>query len=254
MKRTAPSQPASKETASAGRAKLSRYEPKAVLFDFDGVIVHSEPLHFQAMRDTLLPEGIDLTESQYLEHCIGRDDRGGFRAVFERVGRPLDSRTLLRLLAVKSRRMREVIHEGRYAALPGVAELVRGLVRHYPLAICSGGLRDEIEAMLEGIALRDCFTIVTAAEDVEVGKPDPSGYLQTMRQLSERTGVALTPKECLVVEDAANVIASVKGVGFRTLGVAGSFSLADLAHADVRVSRLTMEEVGRVLPKLKTRV
>lgn len=235
-------------------SKLKRFEPGAILFDFDGVLVHSEPLHFQAMRDSLAAEGIPLTESMYYEQCIGRDDRGAFRALFERLGKPLSPRTLLRLLATKSRRMREVIHEGRYHALPGVSELVRALARHYPLAICSAGLRDEVEAMLEGIGLRDCFLVVTAAEDVEVGKPDPSGYLQTLRQLGDRTRRALTPRDALVVEDAPNVITHVKAAGFRTLGVAGSVALADLAHADARVRRLDIDSVRAVLPRLRTDV
>lgn len=206
------------------------------------------------MRDTLAGEGLELTETLYYDGCIGRDDRGAFRHVYERLGRPLDPRTLLRLMAVKSRRMREVIHEGRYQALPGVSELIRSLARHYPLAICSAGLRDEVEAMLEGIGLRDCFLRVTAAEDVAIGKPDPSGYLQTLSRLAEQTRRPLTPRTTLIVEDAPNVIANVKAVGFRTLGVAGSVALADLSHADARVSRLNLESVRAVLPRLRTDV
>src|SRR5207253_2513096 len=79
------------------------------------------------------------------------------------------------------------------SALPGVEEFVRGLWRNYPLAICSGALREEIEAMLEGVNLRDCFRVIVAAEDVTVGKPDPQGYLLTTRLLAEKTKAALTP-------------------------------------------------------------
>ena len=78
-------------------------------------------------------------------------------------------------MAGKSGVMMRLIHERRFHALPGVEEFVRGLWRTTPLAICSGALRDEIEAMLEGVALRDCFSVIVAAEDVTVGKPDPRG-------------------------------------------------------------------------------
>jgi len=244
---TAPVKPAVRRSTSS----LARFEPSAILFDFDGVLVHSEPLHYQAMRDTLAPEGIDLTEQEYFTHCIGFDDRGAFRATFALHDKTLDAKTMLRVLAVKSRRMREVIHEGKYAALPGVSELVRGLVRNYPLAICSGALRDEIEAMLEGIGLRDCFETIVSAEDVDVGKPDPRCYVKTAGLIAERLGQPLSPKQCLIVEDAPKVIENAKTQGFRTLGVAGSYGLADLAHADARVSRLNTENVLEVIPKLR---
>lgn len=74
----------------------------------------------------------------------------------------------------KKEAMLKQINSRKYAALPGVESFVRGVWRHYPLAICSGALGDEIELMLEGISLRDCFTLITSAEDVEKGKPDHS--------------------------------------------------------------------------------
>ena len=65
--------------------------------------------------------------------------------------------------------MMRQIFDRKYKALEGVEEFVRGVWRHYPLAICSGALREEIEAMLEGVSLRDCFSVIVAAEDVTVG-------------------------------------------------------------------------------------
>jgi beta-phosphoglucomutase-like phosphatase (HAD superfamily) len=225
--------------------------PRAVLFDFDGVIVNSEPLHFFAMQEALATEKIELTEDEYYRELIGFDDRGAFRDVYQRRGRPLDPKTLLALITGKSERMMDLIRRRHFHALPGVEEFVRTLWRHVPLAICTGGLREEVEAMLEGVALRDCFQFIVAAEDVSVGKPDPQGYLLCVDQINDRwTERAqgppqrpLRPAECLVIEDAPTVIRSVKAVGFPTLGVASSYPLTTLSDADWAVKALKSDEV-----------
>jgi beta-phosphoglucomutase len=225
--------------------------PRAVLFDFDGVIVNSEPLHFYAFNEVLKTEHVDITEDEYYRELIGFDDRGAFRKVFERRNRPLEPKTLLALMARKSGIMMDLIQQRRFTALPGVEEFVRSLWRTRPLAICSGALREEIEAMLEGVSLRDCFSVIVAAEDVTVGKPDPQGYLLTVKLLSEKIKKPLAPADCLVVEDAPTVIRSVKAAGFPTLGVATSYPLMKLADADWQVKSLRPEEVREQVPRLR---
>ena len=225
--------------------------PHAVLFDFDGVIVNSEPLHFLAFHEVLKSEKIELTESEYFQELIGFDDRGAFKHVFERRGRELDPKTFLRVMTRKSEAMMELIHRRKLEALPGAEEFVRSLWRHCPLGIVSGALREEIEAMLAGVALRDCFSVITAAEDVDVGKPDPRGYLLTMKLLGEKSKRQLKPSGCLVVEDAPKVIARVKAHGFVTLGVATSHLPEKLADADAVVPSLRPEDVRREMPALR---
>jgi beta-phosphoglucomutase len=225
--------------------------PRAVLFDFDGVIVNSEPLHFLAMHDVVKEHGIELTESEYFDELIGFDDRGAVRRLFELRERELDAKTSLAILGRKSRVMMNLIEGQKVRALPGVEELVRGLWRNYPLAICSGAMRDEIEAMLLGVALRDCFEVIVSAEDVSVGKPDPSGYVLAAGQLSERTKAKLRPEDCLVVEDAPTVIRSVKAAGFPTLAVASSYGPEKLSDATYVVKSLRPSEVLERIPNLK---
>jgi beta-phosphoglucomutase len=225
--------------------------PRAVLFDFDGVIVNSEPLHFLAFNEVLATERIELREDEYYRELIGFDDRGAIRHLFQKRGRPLEPKTLLSLMARKSRAMMDLIHRRQFSALPGVEEFVRGLWRTRPLAICSGALREEIETMLEGISLRDCFSVIVAAEDVTVGKPDPQGYLMAVQQLSEKIKKPLKPADCLVVEDAPTVIRSVKAAGFPTLAVATSYPLMKLMDADWQVKTLRPDEVLSQMPELK---
>src|SRR5215216_4788544 len=119
---------------------MSRW-PLAALFDFDGVIVNSEPLHFFAFQEVLKAEHIQLTEEQYYRELVGFDDKGAFKHIFELNHRTLDPKTFLRVMTRKREVMMQQIQSRKYAALPGVEEFVRGLWRHCPLGICSGGLR-----------------------------------------------------------------------------------------------------------------
>jgi beta-phosphoglucomutase len=225
--------------------------PAAVVFDFDGVIVNSEPLHFQAFREVLGAERIELSEEEYYRELIGFDDKGAFRHVFKIRDLPLSPKLFLSLMTRKSEAVMGLIQHRQFNALPGVEQFVRSLWRHRPLAICSGALREEIEAMLEGVSLRDCFQVIVAAEDVTVGKPDPQGYLLTLKLLGEKLHRHLKPEDCLIVEDAPTVIHSVRGVGFPTLAVTTSYPAEKLAHANWVVQSLDPEEVRRKVPQLK---
>jgi beta-phosphoglucomutase len=225
--------------------------PLAVIFDFDGVLVNSEPLHFRAFQQVAAGEKIDLDEDEYYRDLIGFDDKGAWKFLFASRGRELDPKTFLRVLALKTEVMRGLMEQRNYKALPGVEQCVRGLWRHYPLAICSGALRDEIETMLEGVSLRDCFNVIVAAEDVSVGKPDPSGYLLAMELLSEKMHRELKPADCLVIEDAPKVITSVKKAGFPVLAVTNTHPADKFTDANWIVESLDPQQVGRAIPELK---
>jgi HAD superfamily hydrolase (TIGR01509 family) len=224
--------------------------PAAVLFDFDGVLVNSEPLHYQAFREVLAAEHIELSENEYYNDLIGFDDKGAFRHIYKTRSLPLPPRTFLGLMAAKSATMMDLIHRRQFAALPGVEQFVRTLWRRCPLAICSGALREEIEAMLEGISLRDCFPVIVAAEDVTIGKPDPQGYLLTAQLLGQKTHHHFKPSDCLIIEDAPTVIRSVRAVGFPVLAVATSYPMEKLGDANWATKTLQPDEVRRAVPEL----
>jgi beta-phosphoglucomutase-like phosphatase (HAD superfamily) len=122
---------------------------------------------------------------------------------------------------------------------------------HIPLAICSGALKEEIESMLRGIGLRECFGIITAAEDVTIGKPDPQGYLLTAKVLSEQIGSPIRPEDCLVIEDAPTVARSVRAAGFKVLAVATTYPADKLRDAHYITQTLAPAEVQRAIPQLQ---
>jgi beta-phosphoglucomutase len=159
--------------------------PAAVLFDFDGVIVNSEPVHLRAFQLAAATEGINLTPQQYYRELIGYDDAGAWRRIFHLHDKPLNEKTLERAMQQKFALMRQLLQTNQIPALPGVHECVRTLDKQgLALAICSAAVREEIMAMLMGLGLAPLFPVITSAEDVAVGKPDPSCYLLTLARLS----------------------------------------------------------------------
>lgn len=223
---------------------------RAILFDFDGVLVNSEMLHLRAFQRAGKDAGIEVTEDEYFRDVIGFDDRGGWRQLARSRGIELDNKTLLALLAYKAQVTRDLIAERSYSALPGVEGLVRSLWRHYPLAIVSGALREEIEAMLDGIGLRDCFRVIVAAEDVAKGKPDPEGYLSAASELGRLAGKSIRPANALVFEDAPRVIEQAKRAGFQTVGVPTHHGHEEL-KADYATRSMTLDDVRAAVKGLK---
>jgi HAD superfamily hydrolase (TIGR01509 family) len=225
---------------------MSRW-PKAVLFDFDGVIVHSEPLHCRAFQEVLAREGIALGEDEYYRELIGFDDEGCLRHLFAYRGLPLDESRLKKLAQDKQQRMADLIHSGQFHALPGVENFISRLAANdVPVAICSGAIRQEIEPMLKAVGLSSHFPIIVAAADVDVGKPDPRGYRLAAKLLSQKIGRPLEPADCLIVEDAPSVIRSVRAAGFKVLGVAGSYPLSKLGEATWAVKSLEPDQIAAI--------
>lgn len=222
---------------------------RAILFDFDGVLVHTEPLHYRAFADVLAPLGIQLSESDYVSFLMGYDDRSGFEQMLLMHKRT--EPTLDELVQAKNRVMLELIRDGSIGRSADVRETVQQLHRHYPLAICSGALRNEIETLLNAMGLRELFDVIVAAEDVQVSKPDPSGYLKAMRLLGEMHGLSLRPGDCLVVEDSPRVITRARSAGFQTLGIASTLDPEALAEADACIGSLNLGELQQALPMME---
>jgi len=137
---------------------------RAVLFDFDGVLVDSEPLHFRAMREALLAEGFTIAEEEYWRHLLAHDDRTAIRIALERHGVAHDGARVEAVTRRKAEAFERVLADVPF--LPGARELVLALSREVPLAIASGARRVEIEAVLEAGGLRDAFAAVVGIADV----------------------------------------------------------------------------------------
>ena len=218
----------------------------AIIFDFDGVIADTEPLHFAGFQQTLAEIGISLTESDYYANYLGYDDRGCFIAALTAHQRPTDPSALAQLMQRKAHAYLESV-QNHLAIFPGVREFVREAAVAYPLAIASGALRHEIEVILEQAGLRKEFLHITSAEDVTRGKPDPQPFLHALNALNrQRQEQVIAAESCLVVEDSIPGIRSAKTAGMKVLAVANTHTIQDLheAHAvapnlsEIRLSEL----------------
>jgi HAD superfamily hydrolase (TIGR01509 family) len=204
---------------------------RALIFDFDGVIADTEPLHFAGLHQTLKDIGIDLTEADYYADYLGYDDHGCFVAALTAHQRPADSATLAHLMKRKASAYLESVKQHQ-VIFPGVPQFIREAARLYPLAIASGALRHEIEYILDAAGLRKEFLHITSAEDVLRGKPDPQPFMLALKGLQQRNQ-SLTPASCLVIEDSLPGVRGAKAAGMKVLAVANTHTVQDLheAHA-----------------------
>ena len=214
---------------------------RAAVFDFDGVIVDSEPLHYRSLRDALRPEGVEISEAEYLQVYLAYDDREAIRLALEHHGQSTDPARRERIEARKVETFARLIPE--IPVFDGVRDLVRALEAEMPLAIASGARHDEVDAILRGVGLRDAFEAIVGAEDAERTKPDPAPYLEAARRLAART-VGLTPEECVAFEDSMPGIASALVAGMKVVGVAHSYPAEKLRAAHRVVDSLVGLDAG----------
>ncbi len=210
----------------------------AVIFDFDGIIVDTEPLHYKAFQEVLIPLGLGYSWDEYLRHYIGFDDRDAFREVFRAAGRAIDENRLHQLINEKGRAFQGAIASG-VEPYPGVVELIRSIAGNLPLALCSGALPGDIQPILKQLGLDGAFDAVVTAADVKASKPDPASYVLAVALLQgmfPTQGIA--PGSCLAIEDTPAGIASASAAGLKTLAVTNSYPEESLGEASRVVTSL----------------
>ncbi|MCA1647214.1 MAG: HAD family phosphatase [Chloroflexi bacterium] len=186
---------------------MSRFE--AAIFDMDGVLIDSEPLHFAALAEVLARAHYTFSRAEN-EQFIGTTSEAMFSTLIARHGLPGTVRdyeqqydeTLLR-----------VLHEPHDPA-PGVTALLERLrALGVRIAVASSSRRLWIDATLSSMGLANAFEVLVAGDDVEHGKPQPAIYLLA----AERLGVP--PERCLAIEDSPNGVQSACAAGMTVLGV-----------------------------------
>lgn len=205
---------------------------QAIVFDFDGVLADSEPLHLRAYQGVLQGLGIPFTREEYYASYLGFDDAGVFSALGERHGLTLSPDRLAGLIAEKGR-VFDAIIESTDVLYPGAAACIEALAAAYPLGIASGALRPEIEAILKGAGLRRHFRFIVASGDTPRSKPAPDPYIRAARLHG------LPPSACLAIEDSHWGIASAREAGLRCIGITTTYPAAQLTLADRVIDSLS---------------
>jgi beta-phosphoglucomutase len=224
---------------------------KAIVFDFDGVIVDSEPLHHRAFAHVVADLGITFDYGEYLTRYAGYDDRDGFRTILADHADTLKNKTIDDTLIAHLCREKALAFE-RFAGegvdtIPGVLALIHEAASQMPLAIASGATTQDIQLILGGLGLGDFFDPIISADDVQYSKPDPRTYALAVEGLSRRwPDLQIAADNCLALEDTPAGIESALGAGLKTLGLATTYRDQDLytAHRVVdSLQGLTLQQL-----------
>jgi phosphoglycolate phosphatase len=201
--------------------------PRAILFDFNGVIINDEPQHCAALIETLASYQYTLDEAGYYRDYLGFDDRECFRFTFRRMGLPEDDRRIAEAIERKAVRYERAIRASM-VLVPGAADFIRAAATDgIRLAVVSGALRREIELVLSTAGLLPLFETIVAAEDVDQCKPDPAGYLKGLEWFK------LTRDEVVVIEDSLPGLAAAHAAGLRCAMITTSHPASALGGADL---------------------
>ncbi|MBX3361238.1 MAG: HAD family phosphatase [Phycisphaeraceae bacterium] len=205
---------------------------EAIIFDFDGVLVDSEPLHEWAIREAVSGLGWAFSHEQFVEGIVGRGDERAFVTIAGWNGGELTQARAAALLARKRALMAEGIAAGRYEVQEGAAEIVALAGERVPLAVCSGSRASVVCGMLDATGLAPHFRHVVTADDVSRAKPAPDGYMLAAGRLGvEAAG-------CVAIEDTPTGIEAAKGAGMRVIGVCHTCPAAALQEADEVLHRI----------------
>jgi beta-phosphoglucomutase len=209
----------------------------AIVFDFDGVIANSEPLHLRAFQEALAAEGVSLSAGEYYAQYLGFDDVGMLQQLASDRGYGWNDRHIAALVASKGIQLQQLLNAGA-VLFPGAADFIRLSAASVPIAIASGALPHEIREIVGTAGLADLFTAIVGSGDTAESKPSPEPYLLAFAQLRTASGLDLDPARTVAIEDSRWGLASARGAGLRCVGVTSSYPAHELPGAELTVGGL----------------
>lgn len=214
---------------------------KAVIFDMDGVISDTLPLHTAAETRVFANYGIHVTSDQLLSEFNAVPDPVMYNALFARFKKKKPDLDKLadEKFAIFSELARDNIH-----AVPGVIDFIKQLKQQgYILGVASSSPTEIVDVVLETLSIRDSFSAITPTAEVERGKPHPDIFLRTARKLG------VSPETCLVVEDAPNGVEAAKRAGMSCIAITTSVTKDKLQEANLVIdsfNELTIDTIKKL--------
>lgn len=199
---------------------------KAILFDFNGVIINDESIHRQLIEELLIGENLRLAPSDYDNFCWGRGDYACLKDVLTQKGRVVSEEYLSKLIAQKSAQYQQIINN--LESLP-LYEAVIGFLRQLPekfiiTGLVTGAPLKEVQLILNRANLSSLFSIIVSAEDRCAGKPSPESYQKALQKLQEKhPDLALEANNCLVIEDTFAGIKAGQNAKMQVVGITHTY-------------------------------
>lgn len=209
---------------------------KAILMDFNGVVIDDEPIQMRVFQELLAVEGIVFTDVDYMS-SLGMDDTTFVEAAYARAGQTPAPNKVLEITLAKTEKWRELIAD-ELPLFPGVENFIRKAAHEFTLGIVSMANREEIEYVLEVSGLSECFSTIVSAADVSACKPDPQCYRTGFRLIdAARTSqghLPMTHEECVVIEDSPPGVRAAVAADLQALGVTNTVTAEALRSAGAR--------------------
>jgi len=206
--------------------------PDAVVFDFDGVLANTEPLHLRIYQTLAAEHGFAFTADEYYSRYLGFDDVGVFEALARDKGLRIDGGRLDALIEHKTELFQNLVRS-QTVLFPGAAACIRALRASCPVAIASGALAHEIALILDGAGLGGVVPVIVAAGDTMQGKPAPDPYRLALERLSLRHGRRLKASLSVAIEDSRWGLESARQAGMLTVALTTSYPAGELGHPDL---------------------
>jgi len=201
---------------------------RAILLDFDGTIVDSEPLHFEAWMEAVEPHGAGVGWDEYRQRFVGKTDVWAGQTFLAEAGHPADPETVESVRQTKHRIFRSRAPE-RLRIEADTLSALGQLVPHVRLAVVSSSDAQDVEPVLESADLRRSIETTVYGGDVLRHKPDPEPYELAVARL--RASEDIHKAECLVFEDSSAGVAAAQAAGLPVEAVDDPRSLPGLLQA-----------------------
>lgn len=209
---------------------------KAVIFDFDNIIVDSEPYHFKAYATVFARKGHTVNREEYWLEWTSKG--GGAEGEIERHNLNLDPDEIR---SEKDPIYSAFCRSGEITLFPAAVGIIQRLRQAgYTLAIASGSYERDVRSILQANGIEDAFSAVVGKDGIKNYKPHPETYTRAARKIH------IDPQRCVAIEDAEKGIRSARGAGMSVIVIETPITLGfDLEGADLRLSGL--EEFSRLL-------
>jgi len=212
----------------------------AVIFDMDGVLADTGPVHFESWVKMTSEIGVEFTK-EFFEQIFGQQSP---EIIKKLMGPNVNEITIEKLANLKEKYYRDMVKD-QLKPLPGVIELIKELYNlKFKLAVGSSGPSENVELLLTSLKIKKYFNAVITAAEIKRGKPEPDVFLEAAKR------VKVKQSQCVVIEDAPVGIESAKRAGMKCIALTTTHPEKELFNADLIVkdlSEITSKDVKKLL-------